>query len=189
MVALDVVALAAVGHRPHEHRLIGAEVVAGVALGGFAGQLVAEAGMSKTAVVKWRIVAAVLVGDVAGHGQGLQVDLRAHHRRADVQQHAAFEPVDVLGEDEEIGVAGRAGGGRVEIGVLVDDVLPDAHVDGHRHAEPDAGGQHARLAVGELLLFDHPADRLAQPDAVAAAGRGGVVDPAGLVPQAELPGG
>ena len=92
-----------------------------------------------------------------------------HHGGADVQEHAALQPRDALGEDEEIGVGGRAGGRRVEIGVLVDDVLADRHVDRHRHAQPVARRQHARLAVGELLLLDHPPDGLAEADAVARA--------------------
>ena len=68
----------------------------------------------------------------------------------------------------------------------MDDVQPDAHVDRDRHAPPHAGGQNARLAVGELFALDHPPDGLAQPDAVALGLAGGVVDPAGLGPQAEL---
>ena len=46
---------------------------------------------SKTPVVNWRIAAALLVGDVAGHRQRLEIDFRPHDRGAEVEQHAAFQ--------------------------------------------------------------------------------------------------
>ncbi len=101
-------------------------------------------------------------------------------------KHAPFQPRYALGEDEEVGVGGGAGGGRVEVGVLVDDVLADGHVDRHRHAQANAGRQHARLTIGELLLLDHPPESFAQADAAPRGGDGGLVDSARLLPQTEL---
>ena len=71
--------------------------------------------------------------------------------------------------------------------MLVNDVQADADVNRDRHVPPHAGRQHALLAIGKLLALDHSPDGLAQPDAVALGLAGGVVDPAGFGPEAELP--
>jgi len=188
MVALHVHARAAVGHGPHQHRLVWPEVVAGIVSGGLGPGVVAEGGQVEHGGEEVLDDLAALMGDVSGHGEGLQVDLGAHHRRADVQERAFLQARDALGEDQEVAVGGRTGGGRVEVGVLVEDVLPDRHVHRHRHAQAHARRQHARLAEGELAFLDHAPDRLAEADSCSGRGDGRFVDPARFLPQPELAG-
>ena len=113
---------------------------------------------SKTAVVKLRIDAAFLMGDVARHRQGLEINFRPHDRRAEAEQHAAFEPLHRLGEDQEVAVAGLAQRRAVAVGMLVDDVVADADVDRHRHAEPVRRGEDAEVFVRIIARVDAPAD-------------------------------
>ena len=77
--------------------------------------------------------AALLMRDVAAHGQRLQVDLRRHDRRAEAEHHAAFQPLHRAREDQEIAIAGRAQRRAVAIRMLVQDVVADARMHRDRH--------------------------------------------------------
>ena len=73
--------------------------------------------------------------------------------------------------------------------MLVDDVVPDAGVHRHRHAQPVCGGEDAQVLVRIIARRDAPADVLARG---RDDSRGRLADPvvqlAGLPPQAELAG-
>jgi len=56
------------------------------------------------------------MGHIAGHGQGLEVNLRTHHRRADIEQYPPFQIADALGQNEEVGVGGLTAAGPIEVG-------------------------------------------------------------------------
>ncbi len=132
--------------------------------------------------------APLLVGDVAAHRQRLEINFRRHDRRAEVQQYAAFEGADALGEDEEVVIAGSAQGCAVAIGVLMQDVVADAHVNGDRHAEPGRCRQNAHRLVRKIAGEDHPPERFADAHALVSAGADDIVHDAGFVPQTELAG-
>ena len=113
--------------------------------------------------------AAFLMGHVAGHRQGLEIDFRPHHGRADAEEDAAFEPIDGVADGQKIAVAGGAERGRIEVGMLVQDVVADADVDRDRHVQPHAGGEDAEVLVRIIAFEDVPADRSRRGPGRAAA--------------------
>ena len=94
MVALDIIAFAAVAHGANEDGFEGAIVVAGVGFGSFGVEVVAEGDEVEDCCGKFGDVAAFLAGDIAGHGEGFEIDFRSHDGRADVEEDAAFEMGD-----------------------------------------------------------------------------------------------
>ena len=72
-------------------------------------------------------LAALLMRHVARHGQRLQINFGRHDGRAETEQHAAFQALDGAREDQKIAIAGRAEGRAIAIGMLVQDVVADAH--------------------------------------------------------------
>ena len=91
MLAAEIEALAAIGDGAHQHGLVGAEVVAGIGLGQLLAMVAEDGDEVEDGGGEVADGAAFLVGDVARHGEGLEVDLRAHDGGAEVEQHAAFE--------------------------------------------------------------------------------------------------
>src|SRR5262249_37410780 len=96
--------------------------------------------------------AALLMRDVARHGQGLEVHFWSHHGRAEVQQHAAFQSRYRLCEDEEITVTRRSERGAVAVGVFVNDGVPDPDMNRQRNSEPNCRGQNAHLAMRKAAV-------------------------------------
>jgi hypothetical protein len=133
-------------------------------------------------------LAAFLFGDVAAHGEGFEVDLGGHDGGAETEHGAAFEVFDLFREDEEVAVAGFSGGGTVEVGVFVEDVVADPDVDGDGDVGAPGGGVDAEVFVGEVGFVDAAADVFAE----AFVAVGGVLDPgvefAGFGPEAEFAG-
>src|SRR5439155_18755180 len=109
-------------------------------------------------------------------------------RRAEVQQHAAFQPRDALGEDQKIAVAGLPENGAVAVRMLVNDVVADPDVNGDRHIEANAGGEHADILVRERTVKNGAAERFTHAQARSAAVTNRIVHAAGLMPQPELTG-
>ena len=91
MVALNIIAFAAVSHGANEDGFEGAVVVAGVGFWGFGVEVVAEGDEVEDCCGKSGDAAAFLAGDIAGHGEGFEIDFGPHDGRADVEQDAAFE--------------------------------------------------------------------------------------------------
>jgi hypothetical protein len=73
--------------------------------------------------------------DIARHRQRLEINLGAHDLRADVQQRAPLQARDAFGVNEKIGVRGLAERRAIAVGVLVDNVVADADVRRHWHAQ------------------------------------------------------
>ena len=99
MVALDIIAFAAVAYRADEDGFEGAVVVSGIGFGGFGVEVVAEGDEIEDCSGKSGDAAAFLAGDIAGHGEGFEIDFGTHDGRADVEQDAAFEVGDGFCED------------------------------------------------------------------------------------------
>ena len=94
MVALDIIAFAAVAHGANEDGFEGAIVVAGVGFGSFGVEVVAEGDEVEDCRGESGDAAIFLAGDIAGHGEGFEIDFRSHDGRADVEEDAAFEVGD-----------------------------------------------------------------------------------------------
>src|SRR5258708_25794438 len=73
--------------------------------------------------------AVMLAGNVADHRQRLEVNLRRHDGRSKAEYAAAFEPLECMGEDQKIAIAGVAIRRAVAVGMLVGNVVPDSGVD------------------------------------------------------------
>jgi len=65
---------------------------------------------------------------VSSHCHCLQVYLRPHHDRANIEHHATFQVFDHAEECQEVAAAGRAVSCSIKIWVLVNDTLPNANV-------------------------------------------------------------
>src|SRR5688572_7822458 len=76
-----------------------------------------------------------LVGDVARHRQRFQINFGPHDGGAEVEHNTAFEPGDRLRQNKEVSVTGLPECGAIAIGMLVNDVVADADVNGDRHAQ------------------------------------------------------
>ena len=161
MIALDIETLAAIRHRPDENGFPRPIVIARIGLGGLVASVALQRHEIKDGRGELADVAILLMRDVAGHSQGLQVDLRPHHRRTKIQQHTAFQPGDRLSENQKIMVAASSQGGAIAVGMFVNDVVTDADVDRHRHAEPYPGGKDAQVTVRKIAIEDRPANRFA----------------------------
>ena len=151
-----VKALAAVLHGAHEDRLERPVVVARVGLGRLVTQVGSQVLQIENGGRELVDLPPVLVSHVAGHRERLQVDFRPHDRGAEVQQHAALQLRDGLGEDQEIAIGSLAQGRAIAVRVLVDDVIAEPDVDGDRHAQAVAGGQDADVRMREGALGDAP---------------------------------
>ncbi len=73
------------------------------------------------------------MSDVSGHREGLQVDLRAHDRRAEIKQHAFLKVGDGLGEDQKVVVRRLPDRRSITIRVLVNNIVanPDMNSYGY----------------------------------------------------------
>src|SRR5262249_7660211 len=113
MVTGHVVALSAVSHRADKDRLPRPIVVARITLR----RLLASVPYKRHEVEDARREVtddpAVLMGDVAGHCQSLEVDLRSHDGRAEIEQDAALQLCHRLREDQEVLVTRRPQSGAV----------------------------------------------------------------------------
>jgi hypothetical protein len=71
-----------------------------------------------------------LKSEVVDAAEGLFEDLRTHDGGADAKHDAAVELIDCAGEPTEVGGGGAAEDGAIEHGMVGDDVVTDAGVDG-----------------------------------------------------------
>jgi hypothetical protein len=126
------------------------------------------------------------VSDVAGHRQRLEINLRPHHRGAEIEHHSPFELGHRFREHEKIAVTCRAEGSTVAVGVLVQDVVADADVDRNGDSEPHRGGQDADVLVRKRAVQDRPAERLAQPQTGVGTASNDVIHPPGFLPEAKF---
>ena len=186
MVALDIEALATVGHGADEDRFERAEVVARVVLRSFGREVIAEVRQVEDARREVADDATFLMSNIAGHRESFEIDLRSHHGRTNVQHHAPFELRDGLGEDQKVGVRGGSGRSSIAVRMLVDDVLSDRDVDRDGDAESVSRRENAGVGVGKLLLNDHPSKGLTETDPVALSDYGRIVQSSGFFPQSEL---
>src|SRR5438105_3396289 len=90
MIALDIKTLAAIRHRPDKNSFPRPIVIARIGLRSFVASVALQGDEVKDRRGELADIAVLLMGDVAGHGQGLQVDLRGHDRRAEIQQYTSF---------------------------------------------------------------------------------------------------
>ncbi len=130
-------------------------------------------------------LAALLSGDIPHHGKGLEINLRRHDGAAEVHDRAILQPLQNVRKDEEIRVAGGADGGAVAIWVFVDDVVPDADVDGEGYSVSEGGGKYADIAVWEIAFFDGATDGLAVPGIPRDGFGGQIVQASGFLPESE----
>ena len=140
VITLDVTANPAVGHRPHEDRFVGAEIISRIGFGGLGVELVAELRQVEHGGSEMADRAAPLVGQVVRHRQGLQIDLRAGDRRADVEENAAFEPRGRLAIDQEVGVGGAPMAAPSQLGCswMMSEPMPTCTVTGTFRRTPAA---------------------------------------------------
>ena len=185
MIALDIEALAAIGYSADQNGLVRPIVVACIGLGSFGGQVVTQRDQVEHCGRELRDGPAFLPGHVADHRERLEVDLRAHHGRAVVEVHAALQLRHGVREHEEVVVGRPPERLRVAVRVLVDDVLPDADVNGHWDAEAISRRADAHIPMGQLLALDIAPESLAQADIVTGSLSHHVVDLAGLGPHTE----
>jgi hypothetical protein len=138
MIAADVETLATILDSAYQEGLVGPEVVAMVGLGCLAAPIGAEVHEVEDGGGEAVDLPPLLVGHVAGYGQRFEKDLRAHHRRTEVQKHPSLELLDAVGQGQEIAVRGLAQSRSIAVGMLIDDVVADAHMYCHRHPQPVA---------------------------------------------------
>src|SRR6476646_6291588 len=91
VVALYVKTFAAIRHRAHEYRLPWTIVVARIALGRLSAVVVVDGTQIKDPRRETANLLAVLMGDVASHGQRFQINLGPHHCAAETEQNAPFQ--------------------------------------------------------------------------------------------------
>src|ERR1022692_1096691 len=188
MLAAEIEALAAIGDGADQHGFVGPEVVAGIGFGQFLAMVAQNGDEVEDRGGEVADGAGFPMGHVARHGEGLQVDLRPHDGGTEVEQHAAFEALHGAREDEEIAITGRAERGAVAVGVLVNDVVADAHVHGHRHAGAPGGGENRKLAVRVAARIDAAADVFAEAERFGGGLPNPIVQLAGLAPETEFAG-
>lgn len=186
MIALHVAAFTSVGDGAHEDRFEGAKVVAWVSLGSFLFEVISEVGQIKDSGRKVSDLFAPLVSHVACHAEGFEIDLGTENRGPNIKKDSVFESRDALGIDQEVGIRSRTGGGAIEVGVFMHNVLTDANMNGDRNSQSVTGSENAMFSVRELLGFDHPSDGFAQAQGVAIALSRGVIESGGFVPESEL---
>ena len=68
------------------------------------------------------------------------------------EHDAAFQILHGAGEDQEIAVAGSAQRRAVAVGMLVDNVVADARVNGGRNRQPVGRCEDAGVLVWEIAL-------------------------------------
>jgi len=90
MLALHVMAAAAVGDSADEDRFPRAVVVLWVALRFLSRRVSFEFEQIEHGGQEVGDFASLLMGDVAGHRQGLQIDLGPHHGCAETEEHASL---------------------------------------------------------------------------------------------------
>lgn len=115
-----------------------AEIVSGVFFGRFAFGPVPIPAVLEVDDVKGMVVddgAAVLQADVVDATDAFFEDLRGHDGGADGEDEAAFEIIHGSAEETEVDVGGAPNGGTVEHGVIGDDVVADAGMDGEGNTE------------------------------------------------------
>src|SRR5437879_3094402 len=105
MFAAKIKALAAVGYSANEHGFVRTKIVARILLRQLVVHVAVDGNEGEYGGCEVADHAAVLVGDVEGHGEGLQVDFRRHDGRFETEKNAAVETVRCLREDEEVPIA------------------------------------------------------------------------------------
>ena len=152
--AAHVEALAAFGHGPDQESFVGPKVIGGLIFGSFVMDIWAEVGQVKDCRGKDVDGFSTLPGDVAGHGQTLQEDLRPHHLCAHTQHHSALHLSDCLRNNQEVPVAGGPQGRAVTVWVLMNNIVADANVHGDRNPQAVSRGANAHVAVRQCLGLD-----------------------------------
>ena len=148
MIAAEIEAGAAIGHRAHQQRLVRAEIVAGIGLGKLVVNIALDRRQIENGSREVADGAAFLVRHIARHGQRFQINFRRHDGRAEAQHHAAFQALDGAREDQEIAIAGRAERRAIAIGMFVQDVVADAHVHGDRYERRQAAASTLKSRCG-----------------------------------------
>ena len=135
MIAANVEALPTVGDGADEDGFPRAIVILRVGLRRFALPFALNGNEVERGGSKIRDAAAFLMGHIAGHRQGLEIDLWSHDGGAHAKEHSAFESIDRVTDCQKIAVAGGAEGSRIEIGVLVENVVTDTDVSRDRDVQ------------------------------------------------------
>src|SRR5207249_3212206 len=117
-----------------------------------------------------------------------EVHFGAHDGGAEVEQDAAFEALDRGGEDEEVAIAGGAQGRAIAVGVLVDDVVTDAGVNGEGNTSAPGGGRDREIAVRVGAFVNAAADVFAEAERAGGGFADPVVQLAGFLPETEFAG-
>src|SRR5260370_25688459 len=110
-------------------------------------------------------LAARLGGNIAGHGQRFEVDLGGHNGGAEAEQDARLQILNGAGEDQEIAIAGFAGGGAIAVGMLMQNVVADADMHGDGYRQAIGRGKDAGLLVGIIALLDATAYNIVATEA------------------------
>ena len=119
---------------------------------------------------------------VPNHRKGSQIDFRSRYGRPEIHHDPMVEPGQALGVDQKIVVGTDAHRGTVGIGMLVDDVVPDADMDRAGNAQMIPHRQNAFLPVGEVVFPDVFADRFAPAEILGGTGADGVIHQAAFLP-------
>ena len=86
-----------------------------------------------------------------------------------LKQDAVLQALDGARKNQKIAITGRPHGRAVAVGMLVQNIVADAHVHGHRHVRAPRRRQHAQVAMRKIAFRDPPADIFAEAQAFGAA--------------------
>jgi len=125
--------------------------------------------------------------DVAGHGSAFR-DTSGAMTTEPKLSSAPPSRRSAAREDEDVTVARGSERCPVAVRVLVEDVIADAHVQGHRDREPPGGRHHAQVTMRVIALGYAPAGVLAQTQLARGCFPDPVVRLARFAPQPELGG-
>jgi hypothetical protein len=185
VVAAEIEALPAIGNSANQDRFTRPEVIGWIGLRQFSPEVPVNRHQVEDRRREVTDLAAFLVGDIARHGERLEVDLGSHDRRPETEHGPALEAFDRMGEQKEIVIAGRAQRRTVTVRMLMNNVVADTNMNRGRDRAAMGSRQHAELAMGVIALKNVPAD--AFPNSLAAGIANPIVQLAGLLPQPELP--
>lgn len=186
MIAAEVKRFAPIRHRPDQDCFPRPVIILRIVLRRLLVKVAADGDQIESGGSEMADLATLLPRDVAGHRKRLQVNLGAHNRRAVVEDRAAFQVFDRLREYQKVSV--RAGPERraVAVGVLVDDVVTEADVNGYGNSQTVPGGEDTQILVREIAFCNGLPDRFAHSESFAVSLGHDVVDLRRLFPETEL---
>src|SRR5208282_2272410 len=108
MISTKIKTLSPIGHSPYQDGFVGTEIISRIGLGQFVVNVPLNRHQVENGGGEILDYASVLVCHVADHGKRLEINLRSHDGRPEVQHDAALQLLHGFGEDQEVMVAGGA---------------------------------------------------------------------------------